>query len=574
MSKMDRQEVAQVLAEIAAILEIKDENPFKIRAYENAARVVEGLTNLDELIKAGDLTSIKGIGKNLADHITELYKTGRLKEYEKLIKLMPEGLLEMLNISGVGAKKVKVFWTKLDITNIGELEYACQENRIRDLPGFGQKSQDKILQGILYLKKHQGRHLYPYALVSALPLFDALKKNKKVIRVELAGSLRRKRETVKDIDIVVSTDSPKKVMDDFVILSNVDSVVAKGETKSSVVLKSGINADLRCVTDQEFPYALHHFTGSKEHNTAMRSRSRKMFLKMNEYGLFKGKKNIKCKDETEIFKRLDLEFIPPELREDMGEIAAAEKGDLPKLIERKDMRGMLHVHTKASDGSDTIEELANAAKKMGYEYLGICDHSQSAAYAGGLKPKDVLAQHEEIDKLNKKLRGIIVLKGIEVDILADGSLDYKKDILERFDFIIGSVHSGFSVPEKEMTERICNAIKNPYFTILGHPTGRLLLAREGYAVDMEKVIDTAARYGKAIELNANPHRLDIDWKYGPYVKKMGVKIAICPDAHSNEGMYDMMFGVGIARKAWYTKDDVINAWPLDKFLKWIKVSNI
>lgn len=566
---MDRRHIAQVLSEIAAILEIKGENPFKIRAYENAARIVDGLSNLEELIEAEELTSIKGIGKNLAEHITELSKTGRLKEYESLIKSIPSGLLEMLSIPGVGAKKVKVFWEKLEIETIGELEYACQENRLRDLPGFGQKSQDKILQGILYLKKHQGKHLYPYALASAMPLLNALKNNKNVIRVQLAGSLRRKKETVKDIDIVVSTKLPEKVMNSFTRFKDVDSIVARGETKSSVVLKSGINADLRCVSDAEFPYALHHFTGSKEHNTAMRSRSKKMSLKMNEYGLFKGDKNIKCKDEAEIFKKLDLEFIQPELREDMGEISAAEKEKLPVLIEDKDIKGMLHVHTNASDGSNTIEEMAQDAKKMGYTYLGICDHSQTAAYAGGLKPKEVLTQHKEIDRLNKKLKGMTILKGIESDILADGSLDYKDDILKRFDFVLGSIHSRFSMPEAEMTERICKALKNPYLKILGHPTGRLLLAREGYAINMHKVIDTAAKYGKAIELNANPHRLDIDWRYGPYVKKQGVKIAICTDAHSIEGMHDMLFGVGIARKAWLTKEDVVNAWSVEKFMKWL-----
>jgi len=566
---MDRHQIAQILSGIGAILEIKGENPFKIRAYENAARIVDAMSNLEELIEAEDLTNIRGIGKNLADHITELYKTGRLKEYEALIKSIPEGLLEMLDIPGVGAKKIKVFWEKLEVENIGELEYACQENRLRDLSGFGQKSQDKILSGILYLKKHQGRFLYPYGLASALPLYNALKKDKNVIRIEVAGSLRRRRETVKDIDLLVSTKAPIKVMDKFVKLSDVESVVAKGDTKSSVVLKSGINADLRCVTDQEFPYALHHFTGSKEHNTAMRSRAKKKSMKMNEYGLFKGDKNIKCGDEVGIFEKLGLDYIPPELREDMGEIAVAERGELPALVKSSEMKGMLHVHSNYSDGSNTIEDLALAAKKMGYKYLGICDHSQTASYAGGLKPQDVKKQFKEIDKLNAKLKGITVLKGIESDILADGSLDYKDDLLKQFDFVIGSVHSRFSMPEDEMTKRICTALKNPYLSILGHPTGRLLLAREGYAINMREVIDTAAKYGKAIELNANPHRLDIDWRYGLYVKEKGVKIAICTDAHSIDGMNDMVFGVDIARKAWFTKEDIINTLPLDKFMKWL-----
>lgn len=570
--KMDRHQIANVLYEIAAVLEIKGDNPFKIRAYENAARTVEGLSNLEELVDEGKLTAIKGIGKNLADHITELYKTGRLKEYEKVLKSVPDGLLGMLSIPGVGAKKIKVFWEKLSITNMGELEYACKENRLRDLDGFGQKSQDKILQGILYLKRHQGRHLYPYALESARPLFEALRKNKDIIRVEIAGSLRRCRETVKDIDMLASTKVSERVMDAFTRLPQVDAVVAKGETKSSVVLKSGINADLRCVTDEEFPYALHHFTGSKEHNTAMRARAKKRSMKMNEYGLFKGNKNIRCAGEVEIFRALRLDFIPPELREDMGEIDAAEKGKLPELIEESDIKGMLHVHTNYSDGSNSVEELAGAAQKMGYTYLGICDHSQSAYYAGGLKPAQVKKQHREIDALNKKLKGITVLKGIEADILPDGKIDYKDEVLELFDFVVASVHSKFSMTEAAMTERICKALKHPLVHILGHPTGRLLLAREAYPVDMRKVIDVAAEHGKAIELNANPHRLDIDWRLGPYVKKRGAKIAICPDAHSIEGMLDMKYGVGIARKAWFAKDDIVNAWPLDRFMKWLSKS--
>lgn len=567
---MDRHQIAQILYEIAAVLEIKGDNPFKIRAYENAARVVEGLTNLEELIEGGRLTDIDGIGKNLADHITELHKTGHLKEYEKLMNSIPEGIFEMLKIPGVGAKKVKVFWEKLGVTTIGELEYACRENRLADLAGFGEKSQENILQGIVYLKKHQGCYLYPYALASALPLLNALKKNRDVIRIEIAGSIRRRKETVKDIDILASAKSPGSVMDAFVRLPEVESVVAKGETKSSVVLKSGMNADLRCVSDAEFPYALHHFTGSKEHNVAMRGRAKKMSLKMNEYGLFKGKKNIRCVDEEGIFKVLKLCFIPPELREDMGEIAAAEKGVLPELIDEKDVRGMLHIHSVYSDGANTIAEMAEAAKDMGYEYTGICDHSQSAHYAGGLSVAEVRRQHKEIDALNGKLRGITILKGIESDILADGSLDYDDKVLELFDFVIGSVHSKFSMPEKEMTGRIVKAIKNRRLTILGHPTGRLLLAREGYAVDMHALIDAASDHGKVIELNANPQRLDLDWRHGPYAKKKGAKIAICPDAHRVEGLYDVTYGVGIARKGGFTKADVINTYPLDKFMKFIK----
>lgn len=566
---MDRHQISATLSEIAEVLEIRGENPFKIRAYQNAARIVEGLTNLEELINSKKLTTVKGIGKNLADHITELFETGHLKEFETMLKSIPGGLFEMLAIPGVGAKKIKIFWEKLGITNIGELEYACKENRLRDLPGFGQKSQDKILQGISFHKKHEGKYLYPYAVDSAEPVFKAIEAVKDVEEISIAGSLRRLKEIVKDIDILVATRSPKKVMNAFVNLPFVDQIVQHGDTKSSVVLRTGMSADLRCVSGKEFPYALHHFTGSKEHNTAMRARAKKMLIKMNEYGLFKDEKNIPCKAETDIFKKLGLDFIPPELRENMGEIEAAENGTLPKLIEESDLVGVLHVHTSYSDGTESIIGMAEAAKKRGYKYIGICDHSKSASYAGGLKPEDLKRQHEEIDALNKELKGITVLKGIESDILPDGSLDYDDEIMDSFDFAIASVHSKFSMNEKEMTDRICRALKHPAVSILGHPTGRLLLARDAYPVDMRRVISVAAEYGKAIELNANPYRLDIDWRLGPYVKEKGVKIAICPDAHNTNGLDDIRYGIGIARKGWFEKEDVINAWSLEMFLKWL-----
>lgn len=552
---------------MAMILEIKGENPFKVHAYENAARIVDGMSDLDKFIEEGTLTEIKGIGKNLADHIVEIYRTGRLKELDSLLKSIPAGLLDMLSIPGVGAKKVRVFFDKLKITTIGELERACQENRLRDIPGFGEKTEGKILQGIQFWKKHQGRFLYPVALAAALPIYDALKKHKDVVRLEVGGSLRRRKELVKDIDILVSAKNPKKVMEAFVENKDVAEVVQHGETKSSVMLSGGINADLRCVTDAEFPYALHHFTGSKEHNTAMRGRAKGMGLKMNEYGLFKGDRNIPCKNEEEIFKKLGLEYIPPELREDMGEIEAAEKGTLPELIKDGDVKGMLHIHSVHSDGMNTIEELARATQGLGYEYMAICDHSQSAAYAGGLKPVDIKKQHEEIEGLNKKIKGIKILKGIEVDILGDGTLDYPDKILETFDIVIASVHSRFNMKEDEMTGRICKALAHPLVDILGHPTGRLLLTRDAYQINMRKVIECAAKYKKVIELNANPQRLDIDWRHGPFVKEMGVKVAICTDAHTIDGLNDIMFGIGIARKSWYTKDDVINTKGLREFLK-------
>lgn len=571
MAKVDKQEVANYLELIAEVLDIKGENPFKINAYHNAARIVEGLTeDLEDLVKRNELIKIKGIGKNMSDHISEILRTGKIKEYEKVIKTIPKGLFEILRIPGLGPKKAKVLWEHLSIKSVGELEYACKENRLLDLPGFGKKMQDKILKGIEYLKKFEDQHLYSAALSAATQIFDIIKKHRGVIRAEIAGSIRRFKELIKDIDILVSSEKSKPIMDAFVSLPQVESVTAKGETKSSVILKSGIAADLRVVSEKEFPYALHYFTGSKEHNVAMRSLAKKNNIKMNEYGLFKGTKLIVCKDEKEIFEKLGLEFIPPEIRENQGEIEAASKHKLPKLIEGKDIKGIIHVHSDWSDGVVTIEEMARAAKKLGYSYIGLADHSQTAKYAGGLTAKDVRQQHKEADAVNKKLSQFTVLKGIESDILPDGSLDYPEKVLASFDFVIASIHSRFNMNEKEMTSRIIKALKNPYTSILGHPTGRLLLAREGYLVDMRKIIDAAADYGVAIEINCHPQRLDLDWRHGKYAKSKGLKVVIAPDAHSPEGLLDLYYGVGIARKGWFEKGDVLNCLGADELKKYFK----
>lgn len=568
MTKVDKHEVAEYLELIAQVLDIKGANPFKTNAYHNAARIVEGLTeDLEDLSRQNELIKIKGIGQNMSDHITEILKTGKIKEYEKIIKSIPEGLFEMLRIPGLGPKKAKVLWEGLSISSIGELEYACKENRLLDLPGFGQKMQEKILKGIDYLKRFEDQHLYSTTQAAAMQIFGTIKKHKDVIRAEIAGSLRRRKELIKDIDILVSSKKSKSIMDSFVSFPQVEAVTAKGETKSSVILRSGIAADLRVVSNEEFPFALHYFTGSKEHNIAMRSRAKKDNIKMNEYGLFKGSKLLACKDEAQIFERLGLEFIPPELRENQGEIETAAKGKLPKLVEEKDIKGVIHVHSNWSDGIVTIEEMARIAKKMGYSYIGMADHSQTASYAGGLTEKDVKGQHKEIDAINRKLSGFAVLKGIESDILPDGSLDYPDKVLATFDFVIASIHSRFNMSEKEMTKRIIKALKNRYTSILGHPTGRLLLAREEYQVNMREVIDAAADYGAAIEINAHPQRLDLDWRHGKYAKSKGVKVVIAPDAHSPEGLQDMEYGIGIARKGWFEKKDVLNCLTAEELKK-------
>ncbi len=556
---INKSDVASLLAEIADIMEILGENPFKSRAHAAAARVIDTLSgNLQEMVESGELLKIKGIGKGIFEKIQILFETGDLPSYRELKARIPDGLLELLRIPGMGPKKVKAVFEKLGVKNIGELEYACKENRLSELDGFGAKSQEKILAGIQNIKKYNERHLLSTALAEASIIYDAIAGHPDVQRHLLAGSLRRIKETIKDIDILVSAKKSARIMDRFVGLPNVENVIAKGETKSSVMLKTGINADIRVVTDREFPFAAHYFTGSKEHNTEMRGRAKKMGMKLNEYGLFKGNTFIPCKDEAEIFHKLGLEFIPPELREAMGEIEAAERKEIPALVEEGDIRGIFHVHTAYSDGKETIEEMAASAQKLGFEYLGIADHSRSAAYAGGLGAEAVKKQRKEVDALNRSLGGFTIFHGIESDILTDGALDYPEEVLDIFDFVIASVHSNFGLSEAQMTGRIIKAMENPYTTMLGHPTGRLLLAREPYRLDMHAVIGAAADNGTVIELNSHPHRLDIDWRILRNAKEKSVKIAVNPDSHDADGLTDYRYGVGIARKGWLCREDVIN----------------
>ena len=568
---MDKKEVAAILEEIATLLELKGENPFKSRAYSAGARALEALDeDLHAIISENRLRAIKGIGEGLAQKVEELVSTGSLAYYEELKREIPESLREMLRIPGLGPKKMKQLYDQLGIKTIGELEYACNENRLVELPGFGEKSQEKVLQGILFLRKYQDQFLYSTALDAAQPVLEKLSGLKQVKRISLAGSIRRRKEIVKDIDIVVSTADRGPVMEFFTGLHEAENIIAKGDTKSSIRTAAGIQVDLRAVTDQEFPYALHHFTGSKEHNIAMRGRAIDRGMKMNEYGLFRGSRIVVCKDEEEIFNALKLDYIPPELREDRGEIEAAEKHQLPRLVEEKDIRGTFHAHTTRSDGTCTLQELIQAAQKLGYTYLGITEHSQSAAYARGLKPDQLKELFQEIDGVNRTLKGFRVFKGTETDILADGTVDYDASLLAQCDFVIASVHSHFSQGQPEMTGRIVRAVQNPFVTMLGHPTGRLLLSREPYAVDMIKVIDAAAGAGTVIEINAHPQRLDLDWRLCQYAREKGVKVSINPDAHAGAGLRDVAFGVNIARKGWLGPDDVLNTMPLEAITRYLE----
>ncbi|NIT59518.1 MAG: DNA polymerase/3'-5' exonuclease PolX [Aliifodinibius sp.] len=570
---MDKKQIAKILKEMAILLEIKGVNPFKVRAHENAARSLEGLSDdLKDLVESGEITNIRGIGKGIADKISMLLNEGQLPEYEELKSSVPPGLIEMAKIPGVGPKKVKAVWDELGITTVEELEEACKADRLSGMKGFGARTQEKILENIEMMKKFKDRYLLSEAKLEAEVLRDALKDFSGVIRLEIAGSLRRWKETVKDIDLVVSAEDKNRmpIMNHFTSLPAVENLIGKGETKSSVVLKSGINADLRIVTDSEFPYTLHHFTGSKEHNVAMRQHAIKKGLKVSEYGLFKGEKLIACKEEADIFKKLGMAYIPPELRENYGELEAALEDSLPKLVESKDIRGIIHTHTRWSDGVHSVEEMAQACQKMGYEYLVISDHSKAAAYANGLSEERVKQQHEEIDEVNDKLKKFRVLKGIECDILGDGQLDYSDEVLSTFEVVIVSIHSRFNMSEAEATKRIIKAMENPVVAILGHPTGRLLLSRDGYPLNQHDVIDAAAELGVAIEINANPQRLDLDWRFCKYAIEKGVMLSINPDAHKIDGIADMEYGIGIARKGWVSKENVLNTSSVDRVLKFVQ----
>lgn len=567
---MKKEEVSAILEEIGFLLELKGENPFKVRAYYNASRALKGLEgSLEEVVKQGELRRIKGIGEALNKKISELVTTGSLPYYEELKATVPAGLREMVRIPQLGPKKVKALYERLGITTIGELEYACQENRLVDLPGFGAKTQENILQGIEVLKRYRGRFLYG----DVAPLAEAFTRSvagvKGVLKVSLAGSIRRRNEVVKDIDLVVAARDGGTIGEGLIVLPQIEEVLAQGETEIRVRLASGIAADIRLVSLQEFPFALHHLTGSKEHNIALRGRAKKMGMKINEYGLFAGERSIPCQGEEEIYRALGLSFIPPELREGRGEVEAAAEGRLPDLVDAGEIKGAFHVHTASSDGSNTISSLRMEAQRLGLSYLGITDHSRSAAYAGGLSEEAIKKQREEIDKINRASQGFRIFKGIEVEILPDGSLDYGDRVLAGFDFIIGAVHSHFQMGEKEMTKRIVHAMETRRLTMLAHPTGRLLLAREPYRLNMEEVIKAASRLGVILELNANPHRLDLDWRWLKYAKDHGARISINPDAHNLQGLQDLFIGVGIARKGWLESRDVINTMELGEVARFL-----
>ena len=557
--------------EYGVLLELSGANAFRVRAYTNAVRALETLAApLDEMLAAGTLTEVKGIGKSVAELVAEFAETGTARAYEELRAEVPAGLLEMLRVPGLGPRKIIAIREALGVADLDALAEAARAGQLADLKGFGKKTQENILKGIDYIRAHQGRFRADIARASADELLETLAQLPQTERVEVAGSLRRAKETVKDIDFVVSGTDAEAIAAAFVGHPEVEEILARGETKSSVRLKNGLQADLRVVAAAQFPYVLHHFTGSKEHNVALRARAQARGLKINEYGLYRGEALVECGDEAAFFAAMDLAHIPPELREGMGEIAAAEAGALPELVTAADIRGMLHVHSTYSDGADSLAAMAAAVRARGYEYLGMADHSQSAAYAGGLKPDAVKRQWEEIDRLNEEMAPFRIFKGIESDILTDGALDYDDDILAQFDYTVVSVHSQFNLDRDKMTDRIVRAIEHPAATIVGHLTGRLLLEREGYEVDIDRIVAAAAEHGVAIEINAHPARLDIDWRHVKKARDQGISIAINTDAHSIGGLDHLPYGIGIGRKGWLRAEDVPNALDADTIAAWFQ----
>ncbi|MCE5318049.1 MAG: DNA polymerase/3'-5' exonuclease PolX [Parachlamydia sp.] len=579
MSKLDKQQIANIFEEIALLLEIQGENPFKVRAYRNAARTLLNLDeNLVKVIREGRLTDLEGIGKDLAEKIEQLANTGFLEKYEELKKATPPGLLVLLQVHGLGPKKVKLLHDKVGIQSLESLKEACEKNKIATLKGFGEKTQQNILDALAHRSAYQTRHLWWDAMAIASPILEKLRTLKGVKRAEIAGSLRRKLETIGDLDLLAASSNPAPVMEWFTSQPFVVQILAKGDTKSSVLLIHNIQVDLRIVPGQQFDFALNYFTGSKEHNIKLRQNALTKGWTLSEWGMAsetgvpgpfdKWKKRV---TEEDLYKALGFDFIPPELREDKGELEAAAKKRLPTLVEEENIRGTFHVHTTASDGHNTLEEMAEAAQKFDWEYLGISDHSKASFQANGLTEERLLSQIDQIQKLNQsKKYKLHIFSGLECDILPNGTLDCSDDTLKRLDFVIVSVHSSFNLKEAAMTKRLIRAIEHPSTTMVGHVTGRLLLQREAYEVNLPKIIDACIANGKIIELNAHPKRLDMDWRLWHTAAEKGLMCSINPDAHSIHELKYVRAGINIARKGWLEKKSILNTLPLNEVAKRLK----
>ncbi len=568
---MKNLEISAIFREIANILEIKGDNPFRIRAYERAAQNIEGLTeDIEDFVRDDRLMDIPGVGKDLADKIKEYVQTGKIKAYEDLKKKVPGGLLDLLNIPSVGPKTAKLLYEELKIKNILDLEKAIKKNKLQGIFGIKEKTIENISKGIELLKRGRERMTLAQAMQVADEFISALKKLSEVKRISVAGSLRRQKETVRDIDILMISKKPKKIMDVFTGLPDVATVLAKGETKSSVRTKGDVQVDCRVEEEKSFGAALLYFTGSKNFNIRLRQLAIKRGLKINEYGVFRKNRFVCGKTEEEIFEILGMSYIEPELREDTGEIELAQEFQLPYLIEFKDIKGDLHVHSKWSDGGNTIAEMVEAAKRRGYSYLAITDHSQSLKVAGGLSIADLKKKKQEIGRINRKLKDFRVLYGTEVDIDSDGRLDYKDGVLKEFDVVVAAIHTGFKQSKSQLTRRLIRACKNNYVHIIAHPTGRLWGSRDAYDIDMDEVLKAARDTNTYLEINAFPQRLDLNDLNCRRAKEIGARLVIDTDAHTFEQLATMKLGVSVARRGWLTKKDVLNTLSFEELLKALK----
>jgi DNA polymerase (family X) len=562
-------EIATAFDHLADLLEIEGANPFRVRAYRRAARTIEDLPrSAVEIIASGeDLAELPGIGADLAGKVAEFIETKHLAVLDEAKTRLPAGLVELTNVPGIGPKRARVLYDKLKVHSVSDLRKAVTAGKLHGLAGFGVKSETKLLEELKRRREVQRRFRLDTAEDFAEPLLLHLKRSKGVMQAIIAGSYRRRKETIGDLDILVAAHAGSDVMQRLVSYDEVDEVAAQGETRATVVLRSGLQVDLRVVPEESYGAALHYFTGSKAHNIAVRKLGLERGLKINEYGVFRGAKRVAGDTEQSVYDQVHLPFIPPELREDRGEIAAAAAHKLPRLVELKDIRGDLHTHTEASDGTATLRQMAEAARSLCYEYLAITDHSKHVTIAKGLDAKRVAKQIKAIDKLNSQIKGIRILKGIEVDILADGSLDLPDAILADLDFTVCALHYKFTLAEAEQTERVIRAMDNPHFNIFAHPTGRLLGERGAYAIDLERVLKAAKERGCCIELNAHPTRLDIDDHFCRLAKDMGVKVALGTDAHSIDGLQFMKYGIGQARRGWLEPKDILNTRPLHELIK-------
>ena len=569
-----REKIVTILNQIALILEIKGENAFKIRAYKNGSEIIENYgDDIIQITKDGKLGELKGIGKALASKIEEIVETGKLTYLDELKLEFPDTFFDLFEISNLGPKKIKKLYNNLQIDSIDKLEASCKNNEISKISGFGKKSVEAILESISFRKSNSKFFRTGDIAPIAESILEFLRQLPQTSQAEIAGSYRRGKEIVHDIDFIVATKLPVEIINEFTEMPEVAQVISKGKTKSSVRLNNGLQCDLRAVKNSEFPFALNYFTGSKAHNVKMRSLAIKNGYSLNEYALNSKTKTYEdvINDESDLYKALGLSFIHPALREDQGEVEAAKDASLPNLIQIENLKGTFHNHTTASDGKNSLSEMAEAATDLGLQYLGISDHSKSSVQANGLSDEELLQQVKEIKDFNDRNNNeLTIFSGVECDILKDGSLDYNESVLSQLDYCIASVHSSFSLTENEMTQRVIKAIESPHVTMIGHLTGRLLLLRKPYDINVSKIIDACAKNNTIIEINANPRRLDMDWRWWKKAKDKGVKCSINPDAHKIEHFQYLHFGVKIAQKGWLESSDVVNCLPIDEIKKLLK----